>query len=313
MNPSIRQALRRLAAHARCHFLDHRSVAKRTVYNLKDEMLPKLPQQRNSFLVSTCLRLEFYDFNPVEAPSRTIPEFSAVAGKLAVRRLISLLAGMHSEIIGETEIFQQACDGIRRSLEANLFDRSVFWDLVEAIKYSAYLRGRHNLQCSENYSSVGAEMFNELMAGSPGIVAIIGSGYMAEHFMKAIRLQDARKIYWINRNVAKAKELEKSFAFLPRQTIHHVDLKDCREQLRECDFIFAAAANAGDVLAGQVFKHAKAIVDVSYPSLFSDYANPNLHSISNTYFEKYLRAPVEKSDMLHAEHELDQMLWTLTN
>ena len=147
------------------------------------------------------------------------------------------------------------------------------------------------------------------MKNNTGVISVIGSGYMAEYFLRRINFKNSKKFYWINRNTSKAKDLQKKFGFLNDYDIEHVCIDDCSDILKNSDFIFAATTNTASLFSGLILKKPKAIVDVSYPSLFSEYTNPNLYCINNTFFEKHVVSPVCKKDLLYSEKEIDSIFF----
>ncbi len=302
----ITKSFQELSKNAVCYFLDYKIVSKSTVYEITKKFDPTKIKGLNFFVIHTCLRLEIYSFDG-ELDTK-LPELARLTGKMAIRRLISLMCGTQSEIIGENEILDQVQKGIAKSLNNNLIDKENFSNLLEIIKYSEFLRSKHGINCGENYSSVGARIFSKFIKQDGKVLSVIGDGYMAEFFFKSLEHRANSQIYWVNRDIKKAEELHKNLKFLDKYKISHVLLSDCVDVLKKSDFIFAALKNTGGLFSDYTFGYPKAIVDVSYPSLFSENCNENFYSINNTFFEKYVKNPVKKSALLSCEKEMDLLL-----
>lgn len=256
----ITKSFQELSENAVCYFLDYKIVSKSTVYNITKKFDPSQIKGTNFFVVHTCLRLEIYSFNgelDVE-----LSELARLTGKMAIRRLISLMCGIQSEIIGENEILGQVKKGIAEKLEGNFIEKRKFLSLLDIIKYSEILRDKHAINCGENYSSVGARIFRKLIKDDNEILSVIGSGYMAEFFFKSLNPNIRSQIYWINRNIKKAEDIYQSLEFLKNYNIKHISIDDSVETLKKSDFIFAASKNMEGFYSGHMFDYPKAIVDV---------------------------------------------------
>jgi glutamyl-tRNA reductase len=306
-NISIDNTFQRLSANAVCYFIDYKTVSKKTVYQITSAIDPVSILDSDVFIVHTCLRLEIYSFRgELSLPPRL--SLAKLSGPLAVRRLLSLMCGTQSEIVGEREIIGQVKKGIIESVQEGYMSRSIFWLLFDLIAYAEKLRSKYNVNSDENYSTVGADMFNRLITSHAPVISIIGSGYMAEYFLRKIDLHKAAKINWINRNVDKARALQRSYAFLDAYNINHISIANCELELQNSDFIFAATTNTDGLFGHCILRRPTAIVDVSYPPLFSEFVNDHFYCINNTFFERYISTPVLKTSLLAIEQKIDSLL-----
>lgn len=299
--------LQSLIQDARCYFIDYRLVSKHTVYELTKEFSAKdIHSGGNFFVIHTCLRLEIYNFSG----ELNMPRggFATLEGEMAIRRMLSLMVGTQSEIIGETEVLGQIKNAIANSAGLGLLAKNTFWDLLATIDLAENLRTEYNINCTENYSTIGAEIFDNLVSSDGEVLSVIGCGYMAEFFFRTLRKAKTSKIYWINRNVRKAKKIQKTIQPLDQCDIAHLSIDECRSALETSDFIFAAYKNGDQMFADCDVSKAKAVVDVSYPPLFADKCNRNFLSINNTFFERYVNHPVSKVSLLECEQKIDLLL-----
>lgn len=297
-----------LAKNISSNFIDARTTTKDYVKTLatKNSDQCGYKEAANRFFLSTCLRYEIYDCNHNQ---KHIDPFFYVRGCTCIRRLLSILVGLQSEIIGEREILIQTVQSIDKSRDAGNLDDSVFRGLQELISVSEQIRTYCGINSNENYSTIAADLFIERLATRPHVtVAIVGGGYMAEKFFSALLKAESlkiEKIFWINRSPSRIRNHVLELTYLLDFDIEVLDLDTGGHVLREADAIFCALSNSPNYYGNAAQKDRTLVVDVSYPQVFTDEKNVELVTISNTYFSQLVKNPVSKTSIALANQEID--------
>jgi glutamyl-tRNA reductase len=263
----------------------------------------------DGFVLSTCLRHELYRCDGSGSHQQ---QLFMVKGLTCIRRLLYVLTGLQSEIVGEKEILLQASQAIQNSREAGTLSEKSLAGLETLLTLSELVRVRSGVESDENYSTIAADLLIQHLASETDpIVAIVGGGYMAEKFFSALlkaRFVNISKLVWINRTRAK---LERSLADLIHLLDYHIevlDLIDGKNALAEANAVFCALSMSPEYF-GDVRCRADAfVVDVSYPPVFKEHPNQRLVNISNTYFERLVQKPAQKAHVAHANREIDSIL-----
>lgn len=291
---------------AESFFLDHRLVSKAYINNLSRSELEIMPLLRqNMFAVSTCLRFELMNFSGNPWPQFNADKFALAHGVLCLKRFISLLSGLQSEIVGEGEIFLQMRAAVSQAAQSGRLDKNTFWQINKLFYFAQSVRTLFNLTRKENYATVGANLLSKKIQ-KPADVAIVGGGYMSQSFLDALDASTVTSIFWINRNVKKVKTFVNSQKKFPSSVFHFVPLEQATKILPRVDFVFAAARNCGGLFSDLQLPNAECVVDVSYPSLFSNNVTTKFYGLNNTFFEKLIENPVSKEVVIQAHEYIDK-------
>lgn len=297
-----------LAKNISCNFIDARTTTKDYVKMLAEKNSDRYGHEEttNKFFLSTCLRYEIYDCNNNQ---KYIDPFFYVRGCACIRRLLSILVGLQSEIIGEREILIQTVQSINKSRDARNLDDNVLRGLQELISVSEQIRTYCGINGDENYSTIAADLFIERLAARPDVtVAIVGGGYMAEKFFSAFlkaKSLKIKKIFWINRSTSRIKDNMLELTHLLDFDVEVLDLDAGGHVLKATDAIFCALSNSPHYYRNATHKDGSLVVDVSYPQVFTDEKNVELVTISNTHFSHLVKNPVSKMSIDLANKEID--------
>lgn len=305
-----------LAQNISCNFIDARTTTKDYVKAAAVNNAKQCGNNEadNKFFVSTCLRYEIYDCCNDQ---KHIDPFFHVRGSACIRRLLSMLVGLQSEIIGEREILIQTVQSINKSRDAGNLDDNTFRGLQELISISEQIRTDCGINSDENYSTIAADLFFErLTTRSDVILAIVGGGYMAEKFfsalLKAMPLK-IRKLLWINRSTIRIENNIRELVDLLDFDIEVLDLYAGKQALSEADAIFCALANSPCDYRNVIYKEGAFVVDVSYPQTFPDEEDVEIVTISNTYFSRLVKKPVPKTSITLANSKIDAVVASLAS
>lgn len=292
---------------AECYYLDHRLVSKTYINSLPS--LIKLDRDiigKNIFILNTCLRYEIYNFSGDRLFLKDEKKFAFISGSLCLRRFISLLCGLQSEIIGEKEIFLQTRKVVYNAVQNKTLSKNYFWAINSLFDMAERIRNKYSLTQLENYSTVGVNLLDKKIK-SPAAIAIIGGGYMAKFFFKNINIAKIKKIIWINRRPDKVRRIANDQKKIPKDFFEFYNFENVEDKIRSADFVFSAAHNCGGLFSSLRLEKTKCVIDISYPALFSDKVSCEFYSINNTYFENLLKNPVPKMSVLAAEKEIDTL------
>jgi len=308
---SLPRNLIALAKSISCNFIDARITTKdyvnRVAANTSVQGLHK--EAANKFLLSTCLRHEIYH---CKNNQHYLEPFFYVRGFGCIRRLLSILVGLQSEIIGEREILNQTVQSINRAREAGHLDESVFRGLQELVSVRQRIRANSGVNSDENYSTIAADLFVQTLASRPNLtVAIVGGGYMAEKFFRALLKTESlriAKIFWINRSTSRIRKHILDLTHLLDFDIEVLDLDTGGHVLREANAIFCALSNAPNYYRNATQEDGTFVVDVSYPQVFPEEKNVELVNISNTDFSDLVKNPVSIRSIALANNEIDAVV-----
>jgi glutamyl-tRNA reductase len=297
--------LRKLCDQMSCIFIDAQSTSKNYVSNTRLKWNDKL-QTTNGFLVSTCLRLEMYDFS---ANNLKNDNFFYAEKITCVRRFLSLLVGLQSEIIGEREILSQVIKSIGHAFCDGQLSKDIFKELQELLFIAQYIRTNFNVETLENYSTIGARIVQEYIKNKKDAkVVIIGGGYMSESFLTELTSLSTYNLLWINRDIAK---IIKKFGEINTSSDIKVDfsaLEGCEDKIKDADVIFCAISNSPDYFKDIKLNKDSVIIDISYPQVFGEQQKAKLINISNTFFNRLVVNPIPKTNIVLANKEIDKII-----
>ncbi len=176
---------------------------------------------RSALLLVTCNRCELYwsgthDYESwfrdlACARGAALPgELARLDGAEAVRHLLTVAAGLDSQILGETEILGQ----VRRAYDAARAAGTTTHEM-DAIFSAALaagrrvrretLLGRHPASVSSAAVELAANAWTDGLGGR--LVVVLGAGEAAEGVLRSLHLHGARNVALVNRNPERASAL----------------------------------------------------------------------------------------------------------
>lgn len=308
MEVNISKNLLRLSKDISCFFIDTRTTSKEFVYDSYRRYSETLKKTcGENFILSTCLRLESYHFdNKYDIKQEN---FYAVRGVLALRRLLSIIIGLQSEIIGECEILNQVHSAIDLSFKNGRLSKTIYSGLKELLIMGREIRNDLGITTEENYSTIGARLLNEYIKNTGKVsIMVIGGGYMAESFLTSVK-DRIEKIIWVNRDIEKIKRKISIISFLPKEKVVFSNFSECNKFLLQADFIFSAVSNKPISFHNEDIRKDTFVIDVSYPPIFScGNDRENIITIANTFFDKLVSRPIPKLSINLANNEIDRII-----
>lgn len=307
--PEYSPRLISLAKNISCNFVDARTTTKDYVRMLvENNDYDNRELLSNEFILSTCLRYEIYNFNGQHKYEKS---FLYTEGITCIRRLLSILVGIQSEILGEREILTQVTQSIKHSYDKGCLEGITFQGLQDLISVSESIRESCGVNSGENYSTIAADLFIDRLSEYHGVsIAIVGGGYMADKFFNSLlktKLLNIEKIYWINRSTSKLESYITELTHLLDFEIKVFDLETGKFVLKEANAIFCALSKSPHYYSGDDYKDGTFVVDVSYPQVFAEKEGSEIVTISNTYFSNLIKEPVAKNSIALANRKIDEM------
>lgn len=287
-----------------CNFIDARTSSKDYVGNIAQSLQTNIEASKG-VLLSTCLRFEIYKFDGPEKPMATL---FYTEGITCIRRLLSIMIGLQSEIIGEREILMQVTRSIDEAFELKKINKDVYLGLQNLLKISQQIRTVCSVETVENYSTIGATLLNKHLCNIPGaVVMVIGAGYMSEAFLNAIDVP-LSKLIWANRSVSKLQKKVNKMKNIMGAEIVFCDLTEACEYLMKADIIFSAIGNSPYLFKDKEIKNNTKIIDVSYPQVFIEHPDYDITNIANTHFDRLVAKPIPKKSITLANREIDNVM-----
>ena len=221
-------------------------------------------------LLSTCNRVEVYAASRDAGPSAdALAEFLAAArglaveefahslyshgGRDAVRHLFSVVSGLDSQVVGETQISGQVRDAYHAALDAGttgvvlngLFQRS-FRVARQVRRLTGIARRPASL------GSVAADLAREVLGSLAGrTVLLAGAGETAELVLRHLRRVGAERIVVANRTFARAEELACRYGG------EAAPLADLARHLAAADVLVASTGAPGFVVTEETLRRCR--------------------------------------------------------
>ncbi|HEY0027406.1 MAG TPA: hypothetical protein VGC35_06010 [Allosphingosinicella sp.] len=304
-------ALLALTRTVSCNFIDARTASKDVVRAVAQRHAgrPAAIPSAGELLVSTCLRFELYRYDGAGQP---LAPFFHASGLTCVRRFLSMITGLQSEIVGEQEILLQVSEAVRAGRRRNRLLEPAEQGFAALLALGAAIREHSGVDSHENYSTTAADLIvSHVARGRGATVAIVGGGYMAEAFFSALlraRFANVRHILWINRSVAKLRRSLADVVELMEIPLDLLDLDEGSHALAEADAVFCALAASPGRYADAALRQNAFVVDVSYPPVFAPRPGMTLVNIANTDFSLIVRLPIAKSSIGQADRDIDDVI-----
>ena len=212
-------------------------------------------------VLSTCNRVEIYGSTPsyhagFMALKRVLSEARAIepdelADPLyshwehdAAEHLFSVAAGLDSMVLGETQIFSQVRDAIRRAETEGAAGRTLTGLFHGAVRAGRRVRHETSLGTAPDaFVALGADLAEEALGHLTGRpVAVIGAGQMAALAVKHLHHRGVGPVRILNRS------LERGRALAERTGAEHGALDGLADSLAGADLVVSATGAAGHVV-----------------------------------------------------------------
>jgi len=201
-------------------------------------------------LLSTCNRVEIYGVTPwVHANLERVfqqlgggdfdfsPYLYVKEGAKAIEHLFSVVSGLDSMVIGETEIAGQVKQAYQAAQEARLTGRITNRLFQTALQTAKEIRTQTQIgRGATSVGSVAVELAERIfdLDLSEKTVMIIGAGKMGEACVRHLAKKGARSVLVSNRSFERALNLAQEFGG------RAVRYEECRSAMAEADIVVSS-------------------------------------------------------------------------
>ena len=248
-------------------------------------------------ILSTCNRVEVYGevtsyHAGFLALKRLLTQTREVAGdeladpmyahweRDAADHLFAVAGGLDSMVLGETQIYAQVREALRRAEAEGAAVPS-----LTALFHSAARAGRRVRQetslgaAPDAFVALGADIAEEAVSGLAGReVVVVGAGTMAALAVKHLRQRGVGPVRVLNRSLEHARALAE------RTNAEHGELDALPEAMRRADLVVSATGAAGIVIKRAAVADAMTARD-GRPLVLLDLAVPRDVEPETTYVE----------------------------
>jgi glutamyl-tRNA reductase len=195
--------------------------------------LPQIPspQERSSFVLSTCLRTLVLDICPPSTRFLSMWESSSeklihLHGDEAYIFVLEVLCGLHSKIIGENEIVSQFKTAFHQYLQSQNKHPWLIKILEKLLKDSKEVRAKYLLGVgSKGYARLARKILMDRLTMNPATemkctkhkenILIVGSGALAQDLIG--QFEKKFHVHITARNNERLQELKNKFPFIELQ------------------------------------------------------------------------------------------------
>jgi len=209
-------------------------------------------------LLSTCNRVEIYGVTPwingqvhrlfAQLASGEVdftPYLYVKEGAEAVEHLFSVVSGLDSMVIGETEITGQVKQAYQAAVDAKLTGRVTNRLFQTALQTAKSIRTETNIgRGATSVGSVAVELAERIFDHnlSEKTVMIIGAGKMGEACVRHLSKKGARSVLVSNRSFDRAQGLANEFGG------RAVRFDDCLKGMTEADIVVSSTGSPQTIL-----------------------------------------------------------------
>jgi glutamyl-tRNA reductase len=289
--------------------LSHKTapVAIREKFALGEDALPQaaerartVPGCRETFLVSTCNRVELYaaceDAAAAEEALGTVmaevggatpglvrPHLYTHTGPLAVRHLFRVASSLDSLVVGEPQVLGQLKAAYETCRKGGQTGPVLHRAMERAFAVAKKVRsetgiGRNSVSVSSVAADLARQIFGELSACS---VLLVGAGKMGELAARHFKSHGARDLFVANRNFDRARALAETLGGHPR------GLDELETLLTHAEIVVTSTGAANHIITTAMVK--RALKARKYrPIFFIDIAvprniEPAINGLDNVY------------------------------
>lgn len=186
----------------------------------------------------------------------------------AADHLFAVAAGLDSMVLGETQIYAQVREALRRAEAENGAGPALTGLFHAAARAGRRVRQETSLGAAPDaFVSLGADLADAALGGLGGRdVVVVGAGQMAALAVKHLRHRGVGPVRILNRSLEHARALAE------RTNAAHGDLDSLPGALGHADLVVSATGAAGIVVHREIVAHAMA--DRAGPLVLLDLAVP---------------------------------------
>jgi glutamyl-tRNA reductase len=162
----------------------------------------------------------------------------------ATEHLFDVAAGLDSMVLGETQIYAQVREALRRAVAEGAAGPVLTGVFHSAVRAGRRVRQETSLGAAPDaFVALGGDLADEALDGLAGReVVVVGAGQMAGLAVKHLRRRDVGPVRILNRSLEHARALAE------RSNAEHGDLERLPEALLGADLVVSATGASGIVI-----------------------------------------------------------------
>lgn len=223
-------------------------------------------KSRGHVLLVTCNRVEFYftfdtDIISEEKLKAVYP--GLMLSQDAIRHLFRVASGLESMSVGENEILAQIKSAYEKSRSAKGTDKLTSLIFRKAISVGKAVREKTTISRGKtSIPVIAVDLASRGNSLKSSKVCIVGTGQMAETFIKYILKKDPEMITVVGRNTEKGEALARLY------NCSYAPLKDLPSIVNSSDTVFTATSSMNVLINRSMLdgmNSPKTLVDISNP------------------------------------------------
>ncbi len=217
-------------------------------------------------LLVTCNRVEFYftfDTDSIEVDRLKSIYPGLIVSQDAIRHLFRVASGLESMSVGENEILAQLKSAYEKARSAGETDKLTSLIFRKALSVGKAVREKTTISRGKTSIPVIAvdlaSRGNSLKSSRLGIV---GTGQMAETFLKYLQKKEPREITIVGRNPEKARALSQLYG------CSYAPFNELASVVKSSDTVFTATSSKNILIGRSMIdglNSQKTLVDISNP------------------------------------------------
>jgi glutamyl-tRNA reductase len=229
------------------------------------EVYASVPSYHAGFLALKRLLAESREVDPDELADPLYSHWEQDAAD----HLFSVAAGLDSMVLGETQIYSQVREAIRRAEAEGTAGRALTGLFHAAGRSGRRVRQETSLGAAPDaFVELGAQIASEALEGLGGrVVTVVGAGQMAALAVKHLRGRGVGPVRILNRSLEHARALAE------RTGTEHLALEELPQALATSDLVVSATGAAGHVI-GRAQVEAATAGRAGHPLILLDLAVP---------------------------------------
>lgn len=236
--------------------------------SLTDSQWNELAQNFHSngkILLVTCNRVEFYftfdSDNITEEELRKMYP-GLLLSQDAISHLFRVASGLESMSVGENEILAQIKSAYEQSRAEGRTDKLISLIFRKAISVGKAVREKTSISRGKtSIPVIAVDLAGEKASLGTSKVSIVGTGQMAETFLKYLQKKEPGKITVVGRNLEKARGLAELY------NCSYSALSEIEDVVNSSDVVFTATASKNILINAPMLNGSsgKTLVDISNP------------------------------------------------
>lgn len=214
-------------------------------------------------VLSTCNRVEFYfTFNSLEENDHDKTD-DLMVGEDALKHLFMVSAGLKSMSVGENEILAQVKSAFDSHVKAGKTDKLISLIFRKAISVGKEVREMTGISRGKtSIPVIAVDMAGSHIDFGKSRISVVGTGQMAETFLKYLQKRNPERITVVGRTLEKASQLSSIY------NCSYESISNLQSVVEDSNAVFCATSSKNILITADMVKgphRPKVLVDISNP------------------------------------------------